>query len=353
MNKNELIQQIEHFSGEKKYGEIITSLVGYGYALTPEIDEKLEQIFSQIDDDRAIAELCQKMKSNPSSRGGVFAAGALASINKPKVIPHVIDALVTGWGFSTSINGVRLNKLVSMIIKSIGVPAVEPLFQELEKPPRGIRLRGFVLNILNEIAAQVILNEMATQECTAILVKYLESMRRDISETAASILRKLDWQPKNDRQRILYLIATHSSDELIVIGDPAVDELIRVLRNFKESHTPSVSLIKTIGAIGNPGPVDLLIEMLSINYVTGSKIRDEVVRALGQIGNPRAIRPILDHFKNAKFLSRAKKKTCADALMSIASQHRDEVKMALADDHKRIKKVAKLVLKAFDKTPSS
>ena len=300
MNKEDLIKRIEDLSNENNY-ESITLLLTKDNMSSPKIRAKLKQIFSQIDDERVITELANSMEISATSTHGAISAMMLCYIGKPQVIPHVMSALDKGGGLSLlpSINQTTLKKEVFIIIKSIGVSAVEPLLQELDHRAEYISAREFIGKALNEIA---------TQESIPLLLEYFNSERIEIREVVATTLNALDWQPENNQQKIIFLIAIHSWDELVGIDDPAV--------------------------------VNYLTKLLVDNQYS-----DEVIKVLGQIGDQRAINPILDHLKNANLIQRAKHESYVDALTSIAKQHRDSVKIALQDSHRKTKKVAKLVLK--------
>ena len=299
MKNEELIRRIEDLSNKNKFISTIRLLTEYN--MTPQIEAQLKQIFSQVDDELVMAELANMVKDSAASSHGAFSAIALGFIGKPQVIPHVTDALVKGGGLALlpSINQVALKEEVFEIIKYIGAPAVEPLLQKVYQRSKDPMFRDFIGDALNEIA---------TQECIPLLLEHLDRECIEVREVVANTLKALDWQPENNQQKIVFLIATHSWDALVDICEPVV--------------------------------VEQLIMLLADN-----KYPNEVIKVLGQIGDQRAIIPILDHLKNANLFQRAKRENYANALMSIAKQHRDAVKIALKDDHKRIKKVAKLVLK--------
>jgi HEAT repeat protein len=90
--------------------------------------------------------------------------------------------------------------------------------------------------------------------------------------------------------------------------------------------------------------VDGLVDVLSHDYMVRT-IPKATIQALGQIGDKRSILPLVDHVKNAPFLRRPKAKVYAEALLKIAEKYPDEVKAALQDDHRRVKRVAKHVRK--------
>jgi HEAT repeat protein len=77
--------------------------------------------------------------------------------------------------------------------------------------------------------------------------------------------------------------------QLQKIGEPAIEPLIKALLDSKESRIFRSRVVDTLAMIGNPKVVDLLIEMLNDS---DTEVRWHIVKALGEIGDERAIAPL-------------------------------------------------------------
>jgi HEAT repeat protein len=258
---------------------------------------------------------------------------------KNKEISHVIEVWIKGRGYGTSIREVSINQEATHIIKEIGEPGVEALFQELEKHAENGKASRFIGNLLFEIT---------TKESLPILLKHLESTCLEVKGAAGTNLHKLAWEPDNDQQKGMYFIAIGAWDSLVDLGEKATDEIIQVLNYVITNPNtiyPYLTFIETIGKMRLPELEEKLIELLSEVGYDHLLIPNAIVEALGKIGNRKSIDPILKHLKTAKLLHRAKRKTYVNALINIADQHNQAVKEALNDNDKQVKKVAKMVLK--------
>lgn len=338
-----IVKEIEELASKKEYDKIIISLadkasINREIVTIPQVDEKLKEVFSTVDSEEVIVQLAGHVKRSPTQTYGVLSALALAYIGKSEVVPHVVAAIVDGDGFGgagASLNQVTVVGEVKEIITHIGSPAVAPLLGELEKYKDNGRATKFIAQLLENIS---------TKENIPAILEYLEHDQFKVREIIASTLTKLDWQAEEEHQKIVYLVASQKWDELKNIGDPAVDELTRALDYAKHHVFPYDDLVKTLGEIGNPMAVDGLVDVLSHDYMVRT-IPKATIQALGQIGDKRSILPLVDHVKNAPFLRRPKAKVYAEALLKIAEKYPDEVKAALQDDHRRVKRVAKHVRK--------
>ncbi|RKY29568.1 MAG: hypothetical protein DRP68_07185, partial [Candidatus Omnitrophota bacterium] len=81
------------------------------------------------------------------------------------------------------------------------------------------------------------------------LIEALRDEDRYVRYKAAEELDRIGWQPKNQEEKILYLIVKQTWDELVKIGVPAVPYLIEVLKD-KDLYVRKAA-VKALGEIGS------------------------------------------------------------------------------------------------------
>lgn len=231
--------------------------------------------------------------------------------------------------------------------------AVDPLIQFLRKrvPENdrftASRTRDTAIEILGEIAdpnavdilirclaiddysekkaAAKALEQIGDPRAIPHLRKLLQDDNRDISKTAADALANLNYEPKNNAQNITYLISQQNWSQLAKMGKPAVARLIECLDN-QDSRIASGACDALVG-IGEPAVIPLIAYLKrnmpakpqnipqrnrrrrlssrrrpfrSISPIeTRSNIfqLNYVIEILGEIGDPRAVEPLLEYMK--------------------------------------------------------
>ncbi len=96
---------------------------------------------------------------------------------------------------------------------------------------------------------------------------------------AAEALERLDWEPQDDLQRALRAVALSNWEEAIALGSIAVGPLVFAFRN--SGWVVRHPVIEGLGAIGDVGAVDVLVEALRDPDLA---VRRRVVKALVRIG---------------------------------------------------------------------
>ncbi|MDT8413648.1 MAG: HEAT repeat domain-containing protein [Vicingaceae bacterium] len=127
------------------------------------------------------------------------------------------------------------------------------------------------------------------------LSRMLMDVRADIRWRAAVALYAIDWQPKNNKEKAAYLAANLEFEEIDQLGVPAIKSLMLVLHD-KESSSSHASVIKALGKIGNKRAVPMLIYMLK-NGENYFGVQMAAIEALEKIKDKRAILPLIDEFK--------------------------------------------------------
>src|SRR5207247_281888 len=98
------------------------------------------------------------------------------------------------------------------------------------------------------------------------------SKGREVRLRAVRILEKLCWQPKNDTQRALLAIAQRRWDEVIGLGDIAIEPLI--------SLGDESDVVEVLSSIGTKRAVEALICMMKNNKRYSLGLRKSVMEAL-------------------------------------------------------------------------
>ncbi|OQX79826.1 MAG: hypothetical protein B6D56_06320, partial [Candidatus Omnitrophica bacterium 4484_70.1] len=128
----------------------------------------------------------------------------------------------------------------------IGYPAVPYLIKLLKDKDSEMRYRA--VKALGEIGSQ----EIAPHLKETIIKALIEALRdkdSDVRSKAAEELDRIGWQPQNQEEKILYLIAKHDWEGLVRIGSSAVPYLIKLLKD-KDSEM-RYRAAKALGEIGS------------------------------------------------------------------------------------------------------
>ncbi|MGD1996106.1 MAG: HEAT repeat domain-containing protein [Anaerolineae bacterium] len=103
-----------------------------------------------------------------------------------------------------------------------------------------------------------------------------------IRRAAAEALDQLDWQPTRDEVGAAYWLGKHRWDRCVEVGSPAVEPLIAALR--KRERRGRKPAARALGEIGDERAVEPLIDILtSYRY---SDVRQAAAQALIEIGAP-------------------------------------------------------------------
>ncbi len=185
----------------------------------------------------------------------------------------------------------------------IGKVTIEPLIRALEDQDEEIR--DYATTIL-----WLAKNKKACEPLAALLST--ETSAR-VRSGAAQALFNLDWTPDKGEHGLQYRIIRKEYDECVAYGARAVAPLIAACANqTDESRAATRALVK----IGKPA-VDPLIAALKHK---DERIRLAAAEALGLIGDPRAINPLLQALKKdpstvAEALGRLKSPLAVEALI--------------------------------------
>jgi len=136
------------------------------------------------------------------------------------------------------------------------------------------------------------------------LITALADKSGNIRHTVAGTLERLGWVPETDEQRATYFVINYNWSSLIKLGESAVEPVIKCLESvhWKDVHH---LLVKALGEIGDVRAVEPLIvlatseqEGIMLKYPSThgfyeETIRGSAVRVLGEIGDVRAVEPLI------------------------------------------------------------
>jgi HEAT repeat protein len=156
--------------------------------------------------------------------------------------------------------------------------AVEQLIAALKDEEIGVR----------EAAAKA-LGEISDPRAVEPLIAALRD--KEVREAAAKALDKLGWQPDKSEAGATYWIVKRQWDRCVEIGIPAVEPLIKVLKDDRD-----VAAAKALGEISDVRAVEPLIAFAK-NLPTRNKVvtayEATAYEALGRIRDSRAMEPLI------------------------------------------------------------
>lgn len=241
---------------------------------------------------RAVDPLIRILRS-PDRESWWNAARTLGEIGGPAVDPLI--------GLLHEADDEDLRPLAGMALAEIGSPAVDSLIGLLGEP--ALRETAVVALLkIGEAAAEACVLALdgadadVGETLRAILgalgeaaipplIQALTAGRSGLRAGVADILDGMGWEPWSDNERAWYLIAREEWMELALMGEPAVDPLIRALKD-DDAHIRNEAAA-TLGEIGNPAAVGPLVDALA-----GEPGLPAAADALVAIGRPSVL-PVL------------------------------------------------------------
>lgn len=164
-------------------------------------------------------------------------------------------------------------------LSEIGLPAVVPLIEALQNEDRHVR--GYAAEALGRIG-----DPRAIQPLIGVIKERDWETRKQIAEA----LDALGWKPDfDDENSAWYWSALENWEICAAIGAPAVEPLVDVLQNQCD-EVCNIYAAQALAKIGLPA-VEPLIMVLKGQHVLA---KESIVIALGEIGDPRAVGPLVD-----------------------------------------------------------
>jgi len=212
------------------------------------------------------------------------AATALGKIGNARAVEALIQTLKDEEWLVRSSAGSALTK--------IGKPALGALIQALKNENKDIRAES-------ARALRLIGDTTAIEPLAQALRDEDKNVRRNVVES----LGQLGWLPRDDAEKAHYLIAKGDQDGLVALGEKAVEPLIWALGY--PDHEIRLWAPKVLGEIGDTRAVEPLILHLEGKLPRGHAIwscpsvasegaKANTAEALGSIGDARAVDPLID-----------------------------------------------------------
>ena len=226
----------------------------------------------------------------------------------------------------------------TMALVEIGGPAIEPLIAAIKEESEEVRQAA--------VEALVKIGEPAIEPLIAALKDY--SLRKG----AAGVLGRMG-EPALGRvvERLMVELAGEDDDArgdaieaLTEIGEPAVESLISALSDESlnvRRIVVSMTLVKTENMEVIPHHMDLVSKLNDVLQDKGFSVRGAVAGALGKIGEPRTIEPLIAALEEDDLLVRW---AAAGALFEFRDERTLEPLVTLQEDDLLIRGGSILVL---------
>jgi HEAT repeat protein len=223
----------------------------------------------KIADLRAVEPLINLLEKDKNRHMYNKVIEALGEIGDPRAVEPLIILLKD--------KDRHLRRDSAKALGKLGDPrAVEPLILLLKDKDQNLRSNSVIA-----------LGKIADPRAVEPLIGVLKDKDSLVRKAAVEALDKLGWKPQNKREEAFYLIGKQDWDGCVKIGAPAVEPLILLLKGGEDRHIYN-EIVKTLGEIGDRRAVEPLLNLLE--KVESNK---EIVVALGDIGDPRAVEPLI------------------------------------------------------------
>jgi HEAT repeat protein len=115
------------------------------------------------------------------------------------------------------------------------------------------------------------------------------------SAHVVNVLQRMGWQPGDQAEEAAVSLAERNWERLAGVGEPAVDLLIPLLRKGPAAET--LKAVETLGHIGDDRAVEPLSALLGSRR---PETATAAARALGDIGSSLAVEPLLQYSVNSE-----------------------------------------------------
>jgi len=300
------------------------------------VREKAAEALGMIGDTRAVEPLIAALKDN-NNGVRLYAMQALGLIGDTLAVEPLIILLTdkdwyVRWKSAETLDSLNwkpqtdLQKATYLVAKKewrecikMGVVAVEPLIVALKDND----------DLVRSYAAEA-LGNIGDARAVEPLINSLKDNDSDVRESAAEALGNIEWKPPTDYQKAVYLVAMRDWQECVKIGADAVEPLIVALKDNDDLVRSYAA--EALGNIGDPRAVEPLINVLKDDNKWW--VREKAAKALGEIGDA-AIDPLIVALKDNDIGVR---ENAAEALGEIGDARAVEPLMvALKDNDSRVR----------------
>ena len=301
----------------------------------------------------------EKMKAKKNVKGLIKALSYRKNIDERKAAAEALGTIGDSRAVETLITALKDEdrRVHGAAAKALGetgdLRAVEPLIPDLKHKDWYVRkVTASALGQLGwkpdngEIRAWYWIAQSNWEEAVALgspvvepLIVALKDSYWLIREGAAEALRQLGWKPDRGENGAWYWIAKRNWDMASNHGSAAVEPLITVLGLRGDIYRGAV---KALGKIGDPRAVEPLIAAFNANRMDD---RVEAAKALGRIDDPRVVDFFIavldnnnstDRWSAAKGLGEIGHTRAVEPLIAALKDENWEVRKAAADGLGRI-----------------
>jgi HEAT repeat protein len=205
------------------------------------------------------------------------AAQALGEIGDPGAVEPL----------SAALQDTSVSRDAAVALAQIGDPrAADALISVVENPNSGIRPVAL-------IALVAVLGPRAVGKLMEVL-KDQRYGNKEVREVAAQLLENLKRKPARGEEAAWYWIAKGNWKKVISLGTPAVDPLIAVFHKDPKRRQLAVEALSKIGQPAVRSLIDILCIHRSLDWLEDMEWekRELATRALGEIGDPQAVKPL-------------------------------------------------------------
>ncbi|MDP8233546.1 MAG: HEAT repeat domain-containing protein [Candidatus Saelkia tenebricola] len=236
------------------------------------------EALGKIRDERAVEPLIQIM-TDENYNVRMSAAKALSKIGDERALEYTITLLKDNKNY--------YNTAAEALEKFWNKRAIEHLIVLLKDTDNFVRLE-----------ASEVLGKIGDNRVMKPLIEVLMDKDHNVRKAAVKSLRKLNYKPSNNYERLVYLIEANKWNEIIKIGEPAVELLIEFLNDSVINIRKNAA--EVLGKIGNIKAVEPLISILTDS---NKDVRECAAVALGKIGDERAVQPLIFMEDDRKFIN--------------------------------------------------
>jgi len=237
----------------------------------------LVENLGRIGDPKAVPPLCQLLSQKGSYKIRMAVVKALGNFRDPRAIKPLIDVMKDKFSAERHL---AMEPLVK-----IGASSLEPLLAELKSDdPDVVRIAAAALvKIGDPRATESLIELFKTTDSNAVRISLVAALGKIGDKRAIPALL----EALSDELPVVRRLAATS---LAKIGQPAVDELIKVL---KSADSPALckSATLVLGKIGDAKAVPPLITALEDS---DDHVRIASAQALGRLDDKRAVIPLIN-----------------------------------------------------------
>jgi HEAT repeat protein len=168
----------------------------------------------------------------------------------------------------------------------------------------------------------VALAELADASAAGVLIEHLSDREQEVRIQCARGLGRMRWTPGINAILARFDVETpwvrsRFSDSLISYGDTATWPLLAYVASNHRLNTSGVpTAIRTLGAIGDPLAVRPMIELFE--EAVDPEVQIALVEALGQIGGPMELEPLEKAARSEDWRVRAKAATALGSVGNVS-----------------------------------